>query len=64
MKVANSERTIAKDLRTLALDRVRPVLVQYADPFQALLFPGRRYRAPARPNQGELARGTPREGVG
>lgn len=25
----------------MALDWARPVLVQYADPFQALLFPGR-----------------------
>jgi hypothetical protein len=25
----------------LKLDGARPVLVQYADPFQALLFPGR-----------------------
>jgi hypothetical protein len=32
---------MADNLRTLALDGARPVLVQYADPFQSLLFPGR-----------------------
>jgi hypothetical protein len=31
---------MAGNLRILALDRARPVLVRYADPFQALLFPG------------------------
>jgi hypothetical protein len=32
---------MAKNLLTLALDRACPVQVQYADAFQALLFPGR-----------------------
>jgi hypothetical protein len=41
LKVGNSGHSMAKNLRTLALDRARPVLVQYADPFQALLFRGR-----------------------
>jgi hypothetical protein len=40
-KVGMSKHPMANNLRTLALDGVRPVLVQYADPFQALLFPGR-----------------------
>jgi Acetoacetate decarboxylase (ADC) len=40
-KVGRSRHPMANNLRTLALDGVRPVLVQYADPFQALLFPGR-----------------------
>ena len=29
------------NLRAIALDGARPILVQYTDPFQALLFPGR-----------------------
>lgn len=41
LKVGNSGHSMAKNLRTLALDRARPVQVQYADAFQALLFPGR-----------------------
>ena len=40
-KVENSGHSMAKNLRTLALDRARPAPVQYADAFQALLFPGR-----------------------
>jgi Acetoacetate decarboxylase (ADC) len=40
-KVGMSGHPMAANLRTLALDGARPVLVQYADPFQALLFPGR-----------------------
>jgi Acetoacetate decarboxylase (ADC) len=40
-KVGTSRHPMAKNLRTLTLDGARPVLVQYADPFQALLFPGR-----------------------
>jgi hypothetical protein len=40
-KVGTSRHSMANNLRTLALDGARPVLVQYADPFQALLFPGR-----------------------
>lgn len=41
VKVGTSRHPMANNLRTLALDGARPVLVQYADPFQALLFPGR-----------------------
>lgn len=41
LKVGESGHGMAKNLRTLALDNSRPVLVQYADPFQSLLFPGR-----------------------
>jgi len=63
LKVGNSGHIMAKNLRTLALDRARPVLVQYADPFQALLFLGRALQGPARPNQGEPAGGTGREEV-
>jgi hypothetical protein len=40
-KIGTSRHPMADNLRTLALDGARPVLVQYADPFQALLFPGR-----------------------
>jgi hypothetical protein len=40
-KVGKSKHPMANNLRTLALDEARPVLVDYADPFQALLFPGR-----------------------
>jgi len=40
-KVGPSRHPMANNLRALALDGARPVLVQYADPFQALLFPGR-----------------------
>jgi len=40
-KVGTSRHPMANNLRTLALDGARPVLVQYADPFQAMLFPGR-----------------------
>ena len=39
--VGASRHPMANNLRTLALDGARPVLVVYADPFQALLFPGR-----------------------
>jgi len=31
---------MTNNLRMVALDGARPVLVHYADPFQALLFPG------------------------
>jgi hypothetical protein len=31
---------MAHKLRTLALDGAHPLLVQYADPIQFLLFPG------------------------
>jgi hypothetical protein len=41
LKVGDSGHTMAKTLRTLALDRARSMLVQYVDPFQALLFPDR-----------------------
>ena len=40
-KVGASAHSMTSNLRTLALDGARPVRVQYADPFQALLFPGR-----------------------
>jgi hypothetical protein len=40
-KVGTSSHPMANNLRTLALDGARPVTVQYADLFQALLFPGR-----------------------
>ena len=31
---------MTSNLRIVALDGARPVLVHYADPLQALLFPG------------------------
>jgi len=40
LRVENSNHRMAEHLRTLGLDEARPVLVQYADPFQSLLFPG------------------------
>jgi len=40
LRVGNSNHPMAEHLRTLGLDEARPVLVQYADPFQSLLFPG------------------------
>jgi hypothetical protein len=40
-KVGTSSHPMTNNLRAVALDGARPVLVQYADPFQALLFPGR-----------------------
>ena len=40
LKVGDSTHRMARNLRTLGLDGARPVLVQYADPFQSLLFPG------------------------
>jgi len=40
LRVGNSNHRMAEHLRTLGLDEARPVLVQYADPFQSLLFPG------------------------
>ena len=42
LRVGPSRHPMATNLRNLALDGKRPVLVQYADPAQALLFPGRR----------------------
>jgi hypothetical protein len=39
-KVGTSKHPMTNDLRTLALDGARPVLVYYTNPFQALLFPG------------------------
>lgn len=41
LKVGTSLHPMTNNLRILGLDGARPVLVQYADPFQALLFPGR-----------------------
>jgi hypothetical protein len=63
LKVGNSGHSMAKNLRTPALDRARPVPVQYADAFQALLFPGRALWVLARPNRDEPAGGTGREEV-
>jgi acetoacetate decarboxylase len=40
-RIGPSRHPMADNLRTLGLDGARPLLVQYADPFQALLFPGR-----------------------
>jgi Acetoacetate decarboxylase (ADC) len=40
-KVGASRHPMTSNLRTVALDGARPVLVHYTDPFQALLFPGR-----------------------
>ena len=39
-KVGASRHPMTSDLRTVALDGARPVLVHYTDPFQSLLFPG------------------------
>jgi hypothetical protein len=41
LQVRKSGHSMAKNLRTVALARAQPVPVPYADPFQALLFPGR-----------------------
>jgi Acetoacetate decarboxylase (ADC) len=41
LTLGDSRHRMANNLRALALDGARPVLVQYADPFQSLLFPGR-----------------------
>lgn len=41
LKLGSSGHPMAKNLRSLALDGARPALVQYADPYQGLLFPGR-----------------------
>jgi hypothetical protein len=41
LSVGTSRHPMAKNLRTLGLDGARPVGVNYSDPFQALLFPGR-----------------------
>jgi hypothetical protein len=40
-KIGTSMHPMTNNLRTLAIDGARPVMVRYADPFQALLFPGR-----------------------
>jgi hypothetical protein len=40
LKVGPSRHPMATNLRNLALDGKRPILVQHADPAQALLFPG------------------------
>ncbi len=39
-KVGTSRHSMAGNLRDLGLDGARPVLIQYTDAFQALLFPG------------------------
>jgi hypothetical protein len=41
LKVGTSKHPMTDNLRTLTIDGARPALVQYTDPFQALLFPGR-----------------------
>jgi hypothetical protein len=41
LKVGTSGHPMTNNLRSLGLDGARPLLVQYSDPFQALLFPGR-----------------------
>jgi hypothetical protein len=40
-RIGASRHPMANNLRTLGLDGARPALVQYVDPYQALLFPGR-----------------------
>jgi hypothetical protein len=40
LKLGESTHPMAVSLRTLGLDSLSPVLLQYADPFQSLLFPG------------------------
>jgi hypothetical protein len=40
LQIGESMHAMAQSLRTLGLDGINPVLVQYADPFQSLLFPG------------------------
>ena len=40
LKTGESTHPMADNLRALGLDNLSPVLVQYADPFQSLLFPG------------------------
>ncbi len=40
LKVGPSEHPMAQSLRALRLDGASPRLVRYADPFQAMLFPG------------------------
>jgi hypothetical protein len=40
LKIGSSTHPMAESLRALGLDNVSPALVQYADPFQSLLFPG------------------------
>ena len=40
VKVGRSRHPMAENLRKLGLDGARAALVQYADPYQAMLFPG------------------------
>lgn len=40
LKLGTSRHPMANNLRALRLDGVRPAMVQYADPFRSLLFPG------------------------
>ena len=40
LKIGESTHPMASSLRTLGLDGLSPVILQYADPFQSLLFPG------------------------
>jgi Acetoacetate decarboxylase (ADC) len=41
--VGTSRHPMTNNLRIVGLDRARPLLVHYADPLQALLFPGRAF---------------------
>lgn len=41
VRIGPSRHPMADNLRSLGLDGARAVLVQYADPYQAMLFPGR-----------------------
>ena len=41
VRIGPSRHPMANNLRSLGLDGARAVLVQYADPYQAMLFPGR-----------------------
>jgi hypothetical protein len=40
LRLGQSRHPLADNLRALGLDAAHPVLVQHADPFQSLLFPG------------------------
>ena len=41
VRIGPSRHPMADNLRKLGLDGARAALVQYADPYQAMLFPGR-----------------------
>jgi hypothetical protein len=40
LQIGDSTHPMADNLRSLRLDSLTPVLVQYAEPFQSMLFPG------------------------